>query len=315
MAFFPRLSILGLFLPTLLLALSANASAQLPGCGFRVEDNTSCWRETKSGPTSVPSCAVADRSSDPWALSSQLTGASYDAYPRWDLPEVIAAGNLRYGWGDPRPAGYWPLGGPVNEPWAESLPTLIDNLRWACDHHSELPADLQFLMGSPDEYDMIFHEAELFDLLFLGGARRLGDRIKEVRGLGLPGGPEGEEEPVEEPPCQKGPETLCLSQGRFRLSAEWVNHQGQTGTGKAVEISDNTGTFWFFQAANVEVVVKVLNGCPNNGHFWVFAGGLTNVEVHLTVEDTKTGDRKIYTNVGGEAFQPIQDVKAFPTCR
>ena len=36
---------------------------------------------------------------------------------------------------------------------------------------------------------------------------------------------------------------------------------------------------WFFQAENVEAVVKVLNGCGINDRYWVFAGGLTDVKV------------------------------------
>jgi len=60
------------------------------------------------------------------------------------------------------------------------------------------------------------------------------------------------------------------------------------------------------------MVVKVLDACTfNPPHFWVFAGGLTNVQVTLTVTDTKTGVQKIYANPQGKAFQPIQDVAAF----
>jgi hypothetical protein len=64
----------------------------------------------------------------------------------------------------------------------------------------------------------------------------------------------------------------------------------------------------------VEAVVKVLNACTFNQKFWVFAGGLTNVQVTLTVTDTKTGTVRIYNNPQGAAFQPIQDTSAFATC-
>ncbi len=48
---------------------------------------------------------------------------------------------------------------------------------------------------------------------------------------------------------------------------------------------------------NVEVVVKVLNGCsPPFNHYWVFASGLTNVAVELTVTDTQTGEVVTYLN-------------------
>ncbi len=77
---------------------------------------------------------------------------------------------------------------------------------------------------------------------------------------------------------------------------------------------DNAGAFWFFDPQSIEVVFKILDGCATNGHAWVFAGGLTNVGVTLTVTDTKTGAARIYTNPAGSAFQPIQDTAAFSTC-
>jgi hypothetical protein len=64
----------------------------------------------------------------------------------------------------------------------------------------------------------------------------------------------------------------------------------------------------------VEVVVKVLDACTFNQKFWVFAGGLTDVQVTLKVTDTKTGAVKTYDNPRGAAFQPILDTSAFATC-
>ncbi|MEP6769608.1 MAG: hypothetical protein ABJC61_13125 [Acidobacteriota bacterium] len=48
--------------------------------------------------------------------------------------------------------------------------------------------------------------------------------------------------------------------------------------------------------------------------WWVFAGGLTNVEVTLTVSDLHTGAVRTYRNPLGTAFQPLQDTAAFATC-
>ena len=77
-----------------------------------------------------------------------------------------------------------------------------------------------------------------------------------------------------------------------------------------VSLTGDSGYFWFFDAANIELVVKVLDACTL-GNFWVFAGGLTNVGVTLIVEDTQTGASKTYTNPIGTAFAPLQDTKAF----
>jgi hypothetical protein len=51
-----------------------------------------------------------------------------------------------------------------------------------------------------------------------------------------------------------------------------------------------------------------------NGRHWVFASGGTNVEVTLTVTDTKTGTTKTYTNPQGHLFSTIADVNAFTSC-
>ena len=62
------------------------------------------------------------------------------------------------------------------------------------------------------------------------------------------------------------------------------------------------------------MVVKVLDACSFDGHYWVFAAGLTDVAVTLTVTDTDTGASKIYRNPQRTAFLPIQDTSAFSDC-
>jgi hypothetical protein len=114
--------------------------------------------------------------------------------------------------------------------------------------------------------------------------------------------------------CTPGPTTLCLNNDRFKVQASYATPQGSSGQGQGVELAADSGYFWFFNSANVEMIVKVLNGCGSNGNYWVFAGGLTNVQVTLTVTDTQTGAIKTYTNPMGTAFQPIQDTRAFSTC-
>jgi len=61
------------------------------------------------------------------------------------------------------------------------------------------------------------------------------------------------------------------------------------------------------------MVIKVVDGRVVNNRYWVFAGGLTNVNVVTTVTDTQTGAFKTYTNPQGTAFQPIQGTSAFAT--
>ncbi len=82
-----------------------------------------------------------------------------------------------------------------------------------------------------------------------------------------------------------------------------------------VGLTGDTGYFWFFGSNNVELVVKVLDACGLSQKYWVFAGGLTNVNVVITVRDTRTGVVKTYTNPINTAFMPIQDTGAFATCQ
>jgi hypothetical protein len=114
--------------------------------------------------------------------------------------------------------------------------------------------------------------------------------------------------------CVEGPTTLCLVQDRFRVQVSWATPQGSAGSGQAIELTPDTGYFWFFNQENVEMVIKVLNACQINQRFWVFAAGLTNVEVEIAVLDTQTGVERPYGNPQGVPFQPIQDTSAFATC-
>jgi hypothetical protein len=98
------------------------------------------------------------------------------------------------------------------------------------------------------------------------------------------------------------------------VKADWTTAAGQTGAGHAIALTGDTGYFWFFNAANVEMVVKVLDACALGGHHWVFAGGLTDVRVVWTVRDTQTNTTRTYTNPRGTAFRPVQDTAAFSSC-
>ena len=118
------------------------------------------------------------------------------------------------------------------------------------------------------------------------------------------------------PPCQPTDTTLCLANGRFRVSAAWRDFEGEQGAGMTQLPTDDSGSFWFFSPENTELLVKVLDACnlPDFNNFWVFAGGLTNVEVILTVTDTQTGQFRVYENDLGEDFQPVLDTAAFDGC-
>jgi len=114
--------------------------------------------------------------------------------------------------------------------------------------------------------------------------------------------------------CLTGGPTLCLNEERFKVTVSFKTSQGSTGSGQAVQLTPDTGYFWFFDQSNVEVTIKVLNGCGFNQRFWVFLSGLTNVEVTVTVTDIVTGAVKTYTNPQGRTFRTVLDTGAFASC-
>ncbi len=115
-------------------------------------------------------------------------------------------------------------------------------------------------------------------------------------------------------PCVAGESTLCLNDGRFRVTSTYRTVGGDAGVGQAVPLTNDSGTFWFFDASNVEVLVKLLNACDPFDAFWVFAAGLTDVETTVTVTDTQSGAMRVYENPQSTPFRPITDTAAFETC-
>jgi pre-peptidase len=111
--------------------------------------------------------------------------------------------------------------------------------------------------------------------------------------------------------CTSNATTLCLNNGRYRVTVTFATPAGQSGNGMAVPETSDTGMFWFFSANNIEIIIKVVTGCPVNSRIWVFAGGLTNVSYTITVTDTVTGVSKTYSNPQGTPSQPVQDTNAF----
>lgn len=115
--------------------------------------------------------------------------------------------------------------------------------------------------------------------------------------------------------CEPGPAHLCLGNGRFRAEVTWRDFGGRTGTGSVASCATaDSGLFWFFDSNNWELMVKVLNGCVRNGHYWVFAAATTTVEYTLTVTDTLTGATAVYHNPLGKSAVAINDTEALAVC-
>jgi len=92
--------------------------------------------------------------------------------------------------------------------------------------------------------------------------------------------------------------SLFLAHQRFGATVAWHTASAQ-GIGLPEALTDNSGYFWFFDPSNPELLVKVLDGTPVNGHFWVFLGGLSDVAYTVTITDRFTGKERTYTNTPG----------------
>lgn len=113
-----------------------------------------------------------------------------------------------------------------------------------------------------------------------------------------------------------GTTVLPLLGGRFTATVAWETRDGRSGEGQAVAIADDSGYFWFFAPSIVEVLVKMVDACgyPGFDNYWVFAGGLTDVAVRLTVHDTWSGATVSYLNLQGAPFSPLLETGALRVC-
>lgn len=115
-------------------------------------------------------------------------------------------------------------------------------------------------------------------------------------------------------PCEADAYTLCLAGRRFAVRAFWRNRAGAEDLAEKIPLTADTGGFYFFDSTNFELLVKVLDACAINQRFWVFAAGLTDVEVDVLVTDTFTGQVMTYHNAQGQPFAPVQDIDSFDGC-
>lgn len=117
--------------------------------------------------------------------------------------------------------------------------------------------------------------------------------------------------------CVQDDTTLCLGEGgRFKAQIVWRTKQGDIGPGSAQSLSAGSGTFWFFNPDNIEMLIKVVDGCslPGLEGYWVFYSATTNVDFTVTVTDTLTGKVKQYLNPQGQEAAPALDTSGFTTC-
>lgn len=118
--------------------------------------------------------------------------------------------------------------------------------------------------------------------------------------------------PTQPAACVASATQVCLLNNRFGVKVAFNDGAAKTAT--AIKYTSDSGLFWFFDQANIEVLVKMIDACSFNQRFWVYSGGTTDLDVTITVTDSKTGQVKTYNNPRGTAFKTITDGGAFATC-
>ena len=113
--------------------------------------------------------------------------------------------------------------------------------------------------------------------------------------------------------AEKPPEPGIVLAGDFEVEVSWRTALGEEGEGKLVQPpSQDSALLYFFTPANWELMIKVLNGCAINGHYWVF--GAASTDVGYTIEIRRRGSTQtlLAENPIGIAAPAITDITAFP---
>lgn len=115
--------------------------------------------------------------------------------------------------------------------------------------------------------------------------------------------------------CTPSSANLCLLGNRFKVILV-VNDPRVSGAGYANSTTQGDWGYFDVPAATSTndkpvIFVKVIDGRPVNNRFWVFYGGLTDLQYSFTVTDTQTGASKTYSKASG-TYDGKADTEAFP---
>lgn len=104
--------------------------------------------------------------------------------------------------------------------------------------------------------------------------------------------------------CLPDDETICLG-GRFSFKVTAREHDGSAPIHATARTPSELHGFFSFPSLtgnpdNPEVFVKLIDGRAVNGHWWVFWGGLTNLDYDITVRDSITRKEKTFHGQGSD---------------
>lgn len=109
--------------------------------------------------------------------------------------------------------------------------------------------------------------------------------------------------------CDDDP--FCVSLHDGRIEVDVAHYPGGSQAHSAAwrqALTRSAAAFGYSRPGTADVVVKVLDGRPVNGHWWVFVGMLTHRGAEVTVVDTATGAHASYFT----ADENLTDTLALP---
>lgn len=265
------------------------------------------WDANKVAPSSA--VTIHHPQGEEKRISREMDATSFDIYPHPSTPPDLDSHIRVEDWDEGTTEG-GSSGSPLFDETSRRVVGQLHGGLAACGN------------DDPDWYGAMWRSFELGlrPVLDPGGT---GATFIDGRDFGSSNGPNDPDDPddpgdpgdVEPFHCVEDATTLCLNDGRFQVRADWMDFLGSSNAARAVPVAaGDSGMFWFFSASNLELLIKVLDGCSYNGRYWVFAGAATHVEYVLTVTDSRSGEVKIYHNPQGMVADTLTDTGAFATC-
>lgn len=92
--------------------------------------------------------------------------------------------------------------------------------------------------------------------------------------------------------CRSSGDRACLNQRRFDVSARYSTPTASRAVAKRLDIvglADTGALFYFFGPDNPEMLIKVVNGCWLNDHWWVFGSAATDLAYEVAIKDLAAG--------------------------
>jgi hypothetical protein len=126
--------------------------------------------------------------------------------------------------------------------------------------------------------------------------------------------------------CRLSETAACMNERRFRVRAAYSTQSVSRAPAKQLDtygLADTGALFYFFGPDNPEMLVKVVNGCWLNDHWWVFGSAATDLVYEVAIEDLAAGGARLEyqhhgkgviagTNGYSTGTGVISDTMAFP---